>query len=60
MSASTQDLERIRQLLLATYREIRSIVEHTPKASTADARIERHLVPRSEAVIHTRVSKPAF
>lgn len=31
LSASKTDIERIRQLLLATYREIRSIVEHTPK-----------------------------
>jgi transcriptional regulator with XRE-family HTH domain len=31
LSASKADIERIRQLVLATYREIRSIVEHTPK-----------------------------
>lgn len=30
MCASKEDIERIRQLLLATYREIRTIVEHTP------------------------------
>jgi transcriptional regulator with XRE-family HTH domain len=29
MCASAEDVERIRQLVLATYREIRSIVEHT-------------------------------
>jgi transcriptional regulator with XRE-family HTH domain len=31
LSASKADIERIRQLMLATFREIRSIVEHTPK-----------------------------
>lgn len=31
LSASKHDLERIRQLLLATYREIRTIVEHTER-----------------------------
>jgi len=31
LSASKADMERIRQLMLATFREIRSIVEHTPK-----------------------------
>lgn len=31
MCASADDIERIRQLVLATYREIRSIVEHTPR-----------------------------
>jgi len=31
MCASAEDIERIRQLVLATYREIRSIVEHTPR-----------------------------
>jgi transcriptional regulator with XRE-family HTH domain len=31
MCASREDIERIRQLVLATYREIRSIVEHTPR-----------------------------
>jgi transcriptional regulator with XRE-family HTH domain len=31
LSASQADVDRIRQLLLATYREIRSIVEHTPR-----------------------------
>jgi transcriptional regulator with XRE-family HTH domain len=31
MCASEEDIERIRQLLLATFREIRAIVEHTPR-----------------------------
>jgi transcriptional regulator with XRE-family HTH domain len=31
LSASREDVERIRQLLLATFREIRSIVEHTSR-----------------------------
>ena len=31
LSASRADVERIRQLLLATYREIRTIVEHTER-----------------------------
>jgi hypothetical protein len=31
LSASHTDLARIRQLLLATYREIRTIVEHTAR-----------------------------
>jgi transcriptional regulator with XRE-family HTH domain len=31
LSASKHDIERIRQLLLATYREIRTIVEHTER-----------------------------
>jgi hypothetical protein len=31
MCASEEDIERIRQLLLATFREIRTIVEHTPR-----------------------------
>jgi transcriptional regulator with XRE-family HTH domain len=31
LSASHADIERIRQLLLATYREIRTIVEHTER-----------------------------
>jgi hypothetical protein len=31
LSASHTDIERIRQLILATFREIRSIVEHTER-----------------------------
>jgi len=43
LSASKADLERIRQLLLATYREIRSIVEHT-KADEAAALVNLQMV----------------